>query len=218
MEARQTLVSTLPTRQTWIGAQSTGADWAIYTGTSYALTGDIMSDGWRMRVTGGFGRYHYHSAGSRFRGRSGTGTLLLGHRLQMGDLTLKAFAGLAGAGHVVVPFDPDNAAIGTNYGGAGTLEAWLNYSERVWFSGDASYATVAESFSANLRIGRRALHGSSLGAEIGITGNADFAAVRLAGLIRHPWTNGEIVVSVGGSKDRDSPAKPYAAVVVSLKY
>lgn len=203
---------------TWGGAQIVGSDWSVYTGTSAALFGNLDSDGWRLRVTGGYGRYRYDGSGKRFHGQHGFGDVLLGYKAQFGDLTLKGFAGVASAGHTVNPFDPDNDAVGFSYGGIGAIEGWFNYSDQLWLSADSSYSTVFDQFDATLRVGYVALPGTSLGIEAGALGNSDYSAARLATFARYAWSRGDARLSLGASADRDEDVEPYAAISVSLKY
>ena len=171
-----------------------------------------------MRTTGGGGQYRYGKGATRFSGHYGFGAVLLGYQAQLGELTLKGFAGISSAGHVVVPFDPDNAAIGSRTGGAVMLEAWYNYSDDIWISADAGYATLHGGFDAVLRAGHRILPAISLGVELAVTGYAEYGAVQAAALLRHTWSYGEIRASFGGNRNRDGAVKPYAALTLSLTY
>ena len=212
---------------TWGGAHIAGNDWSFYTGTSAAL----FSHGWRVRLIGGYSSYSYQrtqnvsgqSTPVKFKGQSGFGDILLGYRWKTGDFILKAFAGIHGVGHAVIPFDPENAAIGYQYGGMTALEIWLNVSERHWLSADASYATVFNRFDTTIRTGYRLWPKLSLGLEAGLSGNDDYIAARAAGMAAAESSlfakdDSYLRVSAGGSADRDMDLSPYAAVSFAVKY
>ena len=207
-----------PWRLTWIGAQTAGKDWSVYTGTTYALTGLIDRAGWRLRIVGGYGRYGYLSDGDWFQGQYAFNDALIGYQMQFADVIVKGFAGLATAGHSVAPFDPENEAIGYNYGAVGALESWIDLSDRMWLSAAGKYSTVFNSFGANIRLGYRWWGPVSAGLESGASGNADHASGLAALFVHHTWTSGDVRLSVGAAADRDMDVAPYAAVSLSLKY
>jgi len=216
---------------TWAGGQVVGDDWAVYSGTSFALTGSIIDNGWRLRLVGGYARYSY--AGSRrvsgerqpvtFMGQSGFADVLVGHQVRTGNLTIKAFAGISSVGHTVTPFDPSNDAVGYKYGASGAFEAWLNLNDRLWLSTETTYSTVFNSFGTTLRSGYRIQPALSIGLETGAIGNDDHFAGRAALFAAFDFgmfadNDSYLRVSAGSSGDRDIDIKPYAAISVSLKY
>ena len=207
-----------PWRLTWVGAQAVGSDWSVYTGTTYALTGLIDSDGLRLRIVGGYGRYGYASAGIGHRGQYAFNDALIGYQLQFENVTLKGFAGVATAGHSVIPNDPHNTAIGYTYGAAGALESWLNLTDRAWMSAAGKYSTVFDSFGSNVRIGYRWWRQVSAGLETGVNGNSDHVSGQAALFVHHKWNYGDVRLSVGAAADREMEVAPYAAFSLSFKY
>jgi len=87
----------------WAGAQASKTAWSLYTGTTVAPFGEILEDGLRLRLVGGYGAYRY--AGPRavgvssqvvhFKGTVSFSDFLAGYQRQFGPVTVKAFAGLA---------------------------------------------------------------------------------------------------------------------------
>ncbi len=220
-----------PRGQTWVGAHTMGGDWSIYSGATYALTGAIGHDGWRMRVVGGHGRYSYSGtpdvngvpSPTTFDGHTGFTDLMVGYRMQSGNLIFKAFLGGSTATHSVLPFDPANIAIGTTYGIGGALEAWLNVTHNMWFSGEATYTTAFQTFDTTLRAGYRIWPQLSLGVEAGALGNEDFQVGRLAAFGAYEFgifrgSDSYLRLSAGTSGDRDTDLKPYASVSLAVKY
>jgi len=216
---------------TWAGAQIIGNDWSVYTGTSIALSSGLHENGWRMRLISGHSSYSYNGTATiqgqstpvTYRGTSSFGNMLLGYRWQQSDLILKVFAGLSAIGHSVEPTDPNNAAIGTRYGGSAALETWFNLSGRQWLSADATYATVFNSFNATVTSGYRIWQKFSLGLSAGVTGNDDYEAVRGAGVAAAEFgllqqNDSYLRISAGVSADRDMDLTPYASVSFAFKY
>ena len=207
-----------PWRLTWVGAQIAGEDWSVYTGTSYALTGQLDQDGLRLRIVGGYGHYDYVSESTRFKGQHAFSDVLIGYQLRFADVIVKGFAGIAAAGHNVSPFDPDNAAIGYSYGAIVALESWINLSDRLWLSAAGKYTTVFDGYAADLRLGYRWWRRTSAGLESGVHGDADYVAARAAVFVQHAWGHGDARLSLGAAADRDMDIAPYAALNFSLKY
>ncbi len=218
-------------QMTWIGAQITGKDWAIYSGTSTALSGSINDAGWRMRVIAGYSSYSYssmrrirgQSMGVTYQGENGFGDVWLGYQWQTGDLTLKMFAGVNAVGHIVTPFDPENSTIGNRYGGSAALEAWFSLSDRLWLSTDTKYATASDSFHITLTAGYRVWPKFSLGIAVNGSGNEDHQAARMAGVAAAELglfeaNDSYLRFSAGVSADRDMELNPYTAVSFTLKY
>ena len=126
---------------------------------------DIYSDGWRLRVGGGYGQYCYDSIAPRMNcGTAGLNEIcaqekaantqhfrvdhsyaeaLLGYYLRLGQLTAKAFAG-ASMSSGASKSEPREPSDGTEYGAKGALELWLNVSDETWTSVDFSYATASQ--------------------------------------------------------------------------
>ncbi len=218
---------TPPSRTIWVGAQIVGTDWSVYTGTTVVLFGDdIRQSGWRLRTTGGYGRYRYHAdrttgtttQSTHFKGHQGLRDILVGYQYQLDRLTIKAFAGVAISGHLTTPHDPENMAIGTAVGATGALEVWFNISEATWLSMNGSYATQFESFASTASIGHEIIPDFSLGLELGIAGNHDYALARAAAFGRYTWSASEVRVSAGIAANRDHDTSPYASVNFVFHY
>lgn len=144
------------------GGVDAGRDqWLAYSGMTVApWSSNIYSDGWRLRVGGGYGEYSYDRGVAD---SSGCGTLqtaacqyhsehyrvdhsyaeaLIGYYLRLGQLTAKAFGGASMSSEEHARPDPKSKSDGTEYGAKGVLELWLNVGDDAWTSLDFSYATV----------------------------------------------------------------------------
>jgi hypothetical protein len=225
-------------RETWVGADATAHTWLVYSGTTVSPFSDMWSDGLRLRIGGGYGRYAY-SGDRRYPGqRTATRNIdfkaetsftegLAGYLWRLGPLTAKAFAGVAMIGHSIAPDDP-LASTGTKIGPKAALELWLNLGNSAFASLDVTYTSAHTTYSANSRVGYRVLPTVSLGLEGGINGSAGKAEddcacgttatgmldpahrdVRAGAFARYEWFGGEVSISGGLSTDLVGRRDPY---------
>lgn len=215
-------------RETYAGADITGDVWLLYSGVTLAPLGDIHSDGLRLRTSGGYGQYGYSGRRSgdptgaqrEFRGTVKFIEALIGYQARVGDLTAKAFAGIAAIDHAVSPDDPIASGglltQGLDYGFKGVLEVWLNLGADAWTSLDASWTSAHQTYAGRWRLGYRVVPTISLGVEASINGNLlsesrilDDGSLReelrpqtrLGLFARYEWYTGEISVSGGITSD-----------------
>lgn len=78
----------------------------------------------------------------RFKADISYSDALIGYHQRFGELTAKAFIGLAVVNHAIHPGDHDNKASGLEYGVKGAIELWLNVGPNAWTSVDLSYTTA----------------------------------------------------------------------------
>ncbi|MBY0561202.1 cellulose biosynthesis protein BcsS [Hyphomicrobium sp.] len=211
-------------REAYGGFDVARDQWLAYSGMTFALgSPDIYSDGWRLRLGGGYGRYGYDSiqphtncgdatsndiCGEDGRSRKhyqvghSYAEVLLGYYLQLGRLTAKAFAGAAMSSKDHLKSDPDTRDDGTRYGVKGALEFWLTLSADSWTSLDLSYSTARNESGSQWRYGWRVSPKLSIGPELRYDKNVetgDGAWNGRAGLFtRYEWSGGEISLAGGG--------------------
>lgn len=176
----------LPTplwREVSAGADATPHIWLVYSATTISPFTDLWSDGWRIRLAGGYGQYHYDAARydptvkkSRerlisFTGHTNFTDALIGYLWRLGPLTAKAFAGASMIGNDEAP-DDVLASSGRKIGPKGALELWLNIGDFAWASLDASYTSAHHTYAAHTRLGFRVLPTVSLGMEAALNGSA----------------------------------------------
>jgi hypothetical protein len=101
-------------REMWVGADASKNAWLIYTGVTLApFSKDIYSDGLRLRLSSGYGKYNYRISRSPDRPKCPAGKdqivkpcidvdvgisyvdALVGYQMRFGELTAKAFAGIS---------------------------------------------------------------------------------------------------------------------------
>ncbi|HJU32178.1 MAG TPA: cellulose biosynthesis protein BcsS [Hyphomicrobiaceae bacterium] len=190
----------------WVGASAFRNVWSIYSGTTVAPFGSVQEDGARLRLTGGYGEDRYSSqtpAGSRsFRGRGSFADLLIGYHAQLGNLTLKAFAGPTLADRQTTPSDPATTSLGMDWGGKAVLETWWNIGERTWTAVDLSWASLHDSYSARVRLGWRLTPAISIGVEASAVGSEGSDIAGAGGFLRYETATGELSFSGGVTNDR----------------
>jgi hypothetical protein len=214
--------ATPPGFELWAGADATSHAWSVYSGVTYAPFGPLAVDGWRLRIVGGYGEYHYRG-GHAVDDATVAGTVtfanfLVGYQTKVGAATIKAFAGANADLQDLVPGDPDNAVGDHAIGWKAVLEAWFDVTATSWAALDLSFASSHDNYSSRLRVGYRLWPELSLGLEAGAFGNAESESGRGGAFVRYQWTGGEISLSAGVSGDIQEPANPYGSVVWLTRY
>jgi hypothetical protein len=212
-------------RETWAGVDATRDQWLTYSGITVApWSRDIFSDGWRLRVSGGYGQYGYDGWAPRnpcgdatqndacteqnrehrhYTVQHAYAEMLIGYYLRLGALTAKAFAGASMSSERHLVDDPADDHDGTEYGFKGALELWLDIDERTWTSLDLSYATAHDETSSRWRAGWRIAPHVSVGPELRYdknieTGNGNWDG-RSGLFVRYDWIGGEVSLAGGVS-------------------
>ena len=93
-----------------------------------------------------YGRYHYDGAlavdgvylPTPFEGQNGFAAALVGYQLRPRGLILKLYAGIDAEDQHIVPHDPNNSVQGSALGLRLQAESWLDLSERMFVSADAT--------------------------------------------------------------------------------
>lgn len=235
-------------REAWTGVDAAHDQWLLYSGLTVApLSRDIYSDGWRVRVGGGYGQYSYDGLtprpacgdatkndactendrkAQRYKVNHTYAEVLIGYYLRLGALTAKAFAGASMSNERHVIEDPANRDDGTEYGAKGVLEFWLNMSDDTWTSLDLSYATARNESSSRWRTGWRIQPHVSIGPELRYdrnveTGDGDWNG-RAGAFVRYDWTGGEVSLAGGVSSRVDRwdavDVSPYGTLNVLFQF
>jgi Cellulose biosynthesis protein BcsS len=218
----------------WGGADATRDVWLLYTGVTLApFSKNVYSDGIRLRMTSGYGRYAYDghrldcsasggrrefctSVAHRFSVDFAYSDALVGYHMRLGTLTAKAFAGATMMSHTPDAYDAKNHISGVTFGATGALEFWLNTGDRSWSSLDLSYTTAYDTAAARFRSGWRVLPTLSIGPEARYDRNSQDGAGRLGLFVRYDWFGGEVSVATGISDTLKSNSgnrfEPYATL------
>ena len=208
--------------ETWTGGEATRHSWAAWSGATWSPFGMLDRDGWRVRLSGGGGRYTYDTTIDRtpqsIYGTSAFADLLVGYQMGLGDMTLKVFGGATFDGHLLTPFDGANPVDGGATGAKAVAEAWINWTPSLWTQVDLAYATAHDSYSSRIRAGYRLTRSLSVGAEAGAFGNMASDNLRGGGFVRYEWLDGEISASAGVSGDIAADRNPYASLVYLKRF
>ncbi|MGI9476756.1 MAG: cellulose biosynthesis protein BcsS [Hyphomicrobiaceae bacterium] len=216
--------------EAWGGANVSMRQWSVYTGATYALTGDIERSGWRLRSTGGYGRYTYrkwqHGPNRRrservnvkYAGRKYFSSTLVGYQFQWHRASLKAFGGLSTERQIITPHDPDEAARVMSYGGKATLEAWLALSQRHWLATTVAWASTQNTYKLSLQTGHAIRHDLDIGIEAHLDGNNSYRAGRLGGFATWQLGGAGLRLAAGAGMDRALRTAAYGSVNLFVRY
>ncbi len=200
-----------------------------------ALYGDINSDGFRLRASGGYGRYRYvrplfdpltrRNLRPEFFGEHTFYDVLIGQQWTVGPVTIKAYGGLTSEEHRLSPgpasplaTDDENAVQGENAGVKLVLETWTRLSDWGFVQADANWSQPFESYGGRLRLGYVMNPSWSTGLEAAVLGNLDYDGGRLGAFARYAWPRGEISVSAGVDGDRTDVGSGYASVSALARF
>lgn len=180
-----------------------------YVGAGYAFGKGLQSTGWRARIVGAYGRYHYDGAlfdGANYRdvtfnGQMGFAAAQIGYQFRPGTAFVKLYAGIEAEDQRIEPRDPNNSVQGTEVGLRLTAETWYDIAPRWFLSADASYGTAFQEYWSLARVGFRIRPKLSLGVEGGALGNEEYDAGRGGGFIRVNFTRLEATLSGGFTGD-----------------
>ncbi|MFP3921910.1 MAG: cellulose biosynthesis protein BcsS [Dichotomicrobium sp.] len=218
----------------WLGgradafAGTSAAGSALFNYGGFTLApGGLDRDGPRLRLYGGAGQYSYTGGvetksglGADIRRRADVvqAEVLAGWQFGMGAMTAKLFAGLAYEDQQMAPPDPGNDLAGAHLGAKLAVESWFDLASWLWFSADASYATVHESYSGALKLGLKPLVSLSIGPEAAASGNREFDSHRLGGFARWHCGGCDVTLSGGISGDYDDETGGYGALSVYTRF
>ncbi|MGQ0673800.1 MAG: cellulose biosynthesis protein BcsS [Hyphomicrobium sp.] len=170
-------------REVFAGADATADGWLVFSGATVAPFGHIHDQGFRMRVTSGYGAYQYSGircltkkrclqghpgtrlALTKYQAETSFTDLVAGYLWRFDPLIVKILAGGSIIGHNIAPFDEENLAIGFDWGPKVGVELWLNMGDDMWASLDASWTGAHEAFGVRSRIGYRLWPHLSVGLE-----------------------------------------------------
>jgi hypothetical protein len=213
--------------EVWSGAQITENSWYAYSGITYAFGGDVLLDGWQLRVSGGGGGYSYSgrlplqsidSTGIEFTGETAIGSVAVGYQQRFGPAIAKAFLGASYTDHRIVPQDVFNSVSGSEVGVVADVEVWTDINDATWISLGASYSTAFSSYSAHVAAGYRVLPELSLGLEAGAFGNESLNAGRVGPLLKWDTPYGELTAAAGVSGDYEDPSTPFGRVTWLVRF
>ncbi|MGH6735013.1 MAG: cellulose biosynthesis protein BcsS [Methyloceanibacter sp.] len=208
--------SDVPHTELFTGFEASDNYASGYVGAGYAFGKGLYDPGFRLRVVGAYGRYHYDGTlftggvfvPTRFDGQVGYGAALIGYQFHPGAVIVKLFAGIEGEDQHIVPRDPNNSVQGSALGARLLAETWYDISPNWFASADTSYGTAFQEYFGLARLGFRVRPKLSLGLEGGVLGNEEYDAGRGGGFVRVNVRNFEATLSGGftGNYLEDEPS------------
>jgi len=216
-----------PAAEYWVGIEGFRDVLATYGGITWAPTGSLYENGFRLRATGSFARYEGAHAFTVLRqvgnnvveetsiepvdGLKATARALLGWHWQQGPWTIKAFAGLAYGSESRRSTTTGAKASGYAVGAAAALEFWHDPGSSLWSSLDLSYAVPDGEASARGRIGYRLNERLSIGPEIAWTSTLQGSLARAGIFVRYDNGVSEISVSLDAARTSGGAVSPFVA-------
>jgi hypothetical protein len=207
----------VPRSEYFIGFEASDNYASGYVGGGYAFgKAGLYEEGWRLRAVGAYGGYHYSgtlplngvSVPITFNGQDTYLAALVGYQFRPGRFIVKLFAGIEAEDQHIVPRDPNNSVQGSALGVRLQAESWLDLSDRVYLSADATYGSAFQEYWALARLGYRLWPRLSLGLEGGALGNEEYDAGRGGGFVRATLRAMEATLSGGftGNYLEDDPS------------
>jgi len=202
------------------GFDVTSHSWFGYASAVWAPVKGLDLSGLRLRVMAGHGRYDYDSVlavggalvAAEFQGDVTLAEMMAGYAVDLGALWLKGYIGVAYADHNLTPDDPQNDTKGATFGVKGQVEVWLNVTERIWLSADASWSSPFADYWTQLRLGNRFGSRFFAGPEIALLGNREYSAERVGAFARLHIGTSELTISGGVSGNYEESESFYASV------
>ncbi len=212
--------------EAWGGAEATSHSRSFYGGMTTAISGDVRTDGFRLRSAAGYGTYSYTSP--RWDGRQRTpvhfegvqsfNDVMLGYHHAIGPWIVKFYAGWTQDSHLLAPFDTENSVQGKKSGVKAALETWLNIADKAFIQSETSWTEVFDTYGGRVRLGYRINPAVSMGLEGAANGNAVYDSGRAGSFARFEWSHGEISASGGVAGDRASVQGGYGSVGLLFRF
>ena len=221
------------------GAEVAGPSWSAYSTTLVALSalsksasGGIRDDGWRLRAGAGYWRYAddpvkwVPGLGDHKVSLKRTGSfadLLLGYHKSLGELTVKAYVGIAYSNERWLQDGADAGSPGSDVSAKVLVESWLNLTPSAFAQLDAGWTSLHSTITARARLGYRVLPSLSIGPEGGYWSAVDaesdtgVASWRYGAFARFEWASGEVSVSAGASDEKQG-TDYYATINALMRF
>ncbi len=227
-------------REVWGGGDAMRDVWLLYSGVTLAPWSEhVYEPGVRLRSQMGYGEFNYvpfNTKGKSARATVAYADALIGYHWRLGELTAKAFGGIAAIDRSGTNNGSGRHNFGTEYGPKLMLELWYNLGDAQWTSLNMSFTTAHKTASARWRWGYKVLPELSVGPELRFDTN-DFRAegrssffdqysARGGAFVSYKWPGVELSVAGGiasrfqGTKrdDDDASMTPYGTVNLLFQY
>lgn len=221
------------------GGEVAGHTWSAYTSTTIALSAlgigvpkSIREDGWRLRMGAGYWQYERRQeewvpgVGAQPVNRKRTGSfadILLGYHAQLGDLTLKLYAGGIYEREVWSAEPLDQSGSATDLSAKVLVESWFNLTPESFAQLDLGWVSQNDTVNARARLGYRITPSIAIGPETAYwAADRDQAPgrddlFRYGAFVRYEWVGGEVSLSAG-AMDSSGDQRFYATINALLRF
>jgi hypothetical protein len=192
-----------------------------WSGFTAALTGLLEEDGWRIRVSGGGGRYRYRTdnvAGGINDASVLSGELMAGYRFSSGDTSATVYAGLHVENQSLGASDPGHEAQGTEAGIKVAVEVYRRFTPQLFGLASASASTVHESYQARVALAHETNRIVALGVEAAINGDERYDEPRAGILVQAVFGRTSVSLSGGILSNSDKGDGLYGTLSVYAIY
>lgn len=170
-----------------------------WSGVVAAPVGLLQEDGWRLRVAGAAGRYHYRTgnvAGGINEADALSGELMAGFRVSVGDGSATIYAGLHVEDQRLAAPDPGHAAQGTEAGIKVALELYRRFTPTLFGLASAAASTVHGGYQARAALAYEISEELAVGVETAVNGDERYDEPRAGILVQ--TTLGRASLSLAG--------------------
>lgn len=169
-------------------------------GAVFAINGNLRTDGWLVRLKGGFGHYNYNSAPGVERGVDfSTGDFMVGYQKFFGPTLLSLYVGANVQDHD--NDDPLAEVKGTKWGAKVRAELYTALSDRWYGLVSGEYSSAFDSYFAQGKLGYVIVPGVSVGPELAALGNDRFDDIRYGAFVAFDLARSAQLILSGGYAD-----------------
>ena len=228
-----------PSARQWFelsaGVSGTASAWSAHSSATAALAGDLGTNGYRLRIGGGYGHYRYTRKvsdpaihGSRWPELFGDQTwadALIGYQWIIGSTAVKVYTGFTEEDHRISPgrdfplaVDDENLIQGRKRGAKLVLETWSRLADWGFLQVDASWSEPFDTYGGRLRLGYFWTGAWSAGIEASAYQNISHDGGRAGAFVRYERNGSELSWSIGLDGDRDRIGSGYSSVAFTVRF
>jgi hypothetical protein len=192
-----------------------------WSGITAAPMGFLEEDGWRVRLTGGGGRYRYRTsnvAGGVNEANVMSGELMAGYRSSSGSGSATIYAGAHIENQTLAAPDPGHAAQGTEAGIKVAVEFYRRFAPNFFGLASASASSVHDSYQARAALAYEISETVAFGIEAAINGDERYNEPRAGILVQTTFGRTSFSLSGGILSNSDKGDGLYGTLTVYAVY
>jgi outer membrane immunogenic protein len=203
----------------------TGADIAKFSADAWAGAliapyKDLDTSGLRVEIQGEGSTYQYYGSGTLYKGISETGDFLAGYGFEGDNYSINVLAGAGAENDTLSAIDPDNRVVGTQFGAAGQVDAWINPTEKTLIYNEDDFSTAFLTYYSRTKLGYDVVGNQIfVGPEGAVLGNERFIQWRAgASITQIKFSKIQIDLSAGYEHDSVVGPGAYGTVELSTNF